>query len=171
MLAPPGELVPPLRGNPGSATAKKYLCSASNRIKIIKFKLRHHVFLTEEEFQSIGSSLRNHYKKTMKIEMVPWAKAYTVDMKDMYTDLTLEKIENQPSGPSHLKINDYKVLFTQNQDLTHERSSKGNKLSKIPIPSKTVKKSSQRELTGAKLSNKKHIKMKIRGIVKEIGFY
>ena len=71
------------------------IASNDSRIKITKFKHHHHVFSTEEEFQSIASCLRNHYKKTMKIEMAPWAKAYTVDMKDMYTDLTLEKIENQ----------------------------------------------------------------------------
>ena len=127
-------------------------------IKITKFKHHHHVFSTEEEFQSIASGLRNHYKKTMKTEMAPWAKAYTVDIKNMYTELTLDKIENQPSGPSHSKINDYKDLFTQNQDLTHEQSSKGNKLSKIPIPSQPVKKSSQRELTGAKPASNKNSK-------------
>ena len=43
----------------------------------------------------MGGILREHYKKTMKVEMAPWAKAYTVDMKDMYTDLTLEKNKKQ----------------------------------------------------------------------------
>ena len=93
----------------------------------------------------------------MKIEMAPWAKAYTVDMKDMYTELTLEKIENKPSGPSHSKMNDYRDLFKQNQDLESVKSSKGNKLSKIPTPSKTVKK---RMLTGQKPDSNKNIKTK-----------
>ena len=120
------------------------------------------MFLTEEEFQSIASSLQEHYKKTMKIEMAPWAKAYTVDIKDMYSELTLEKIENKPSGPSHSKINDYRDLFTQNQDLESVKSSKGNKLSKIPIPSKTDKKGSEKVYTGAKSATNKKIKTEIK---------
>ena len=94
----------------------------------------------------------------MKIEIATWAKAYTMDMKDMYSELTLEKIENKPFGPTHSKINDYRDLFARSQDLGKEKSSKGNKLSKIPIPSKTVKKSSHRELTGAKSATNKNIK-------------
>ena len=43
--------------------------------------------------------------------MAPWAKAYTVDMKDIYTDLTLEKIENEPTGPEGKRIENYKELF------------------------------------------------------------
>ena len=43
--------------------------------------------------------------------MAPWAKAYTVDMKDIYTDLALEKIENEPTGPEGKRIEDYKELF------------------------------------------------------------
>ena len=47
----------------------------------------------------MAEKLRLHTAKTTRIEMAPWAKAYTVDVKDVYTDLTLEKIENQPTGP------------------------------------------------------------------------
>ena len=43
--------------------------------------------------------------------MAPWAKAYTVDMKDIYTELTLDKIENQPTGPEGKRVEDYKELF------------------------------------------------------------
>ena len=120
------------------------------------------LFLTEGEFQSIKKRLQEHYKKTMKIEMAPWAQAYSVDMKDTYTELALEKVENKPSGPCHSKINDYRDLFIKNQDLGNEKTSKGSKLSKIPIPSKQVEKSSQKVLTGAKSASKKNIKTEIK---------
>ena len=55
--------------------------------------------------------IKEFYKRTMKIEMAPWAKAYTVDIKEIYTELTLDKIENQPTGPEGKKIEDYKELF------------------------------------------------------------
>ena len=34
----------------------------------------------------------------MKIEMIPWTE-YMVKMEDLYTELTVEKIENKPTGP------------------------------------------------------------------------
>ena len=45
--------------------------------------------------------------------MAPWAKAYTADIKDIYTELSLEKIENQPTGPEGKMIEDYKELFAE----------------------------------------------------------
>ena len=34
----------------------------------------------------------------MKIEMAPWVKNHTVSMDELYTELTLEQIENKPTG-------------------------------------------------------------------------
>ena len=45
--------------------------------------------------------------------MALWAKAYTVDVKDIYTELSLEKMENQPTGPEGIIIEDYKELFAE----------------------------------------------------------
>ena len=47
----------------------------------------------------------------MKIEMAPWAKAYAVDIDKLYTELTLKKIENEPSGPRGTKFTEYTKLF------------------------------------------------------------
>ena len=47
----------------------------------------------------------------MKIEMAPWAKAYAVDMDKLYTELTLEKIENEPSVPMGTECTEYTKLF------------------------------------------------------------
>ena len=43
--------------------------------------------------------------------MAPWAKAYTGDIDEVYTELALEKIENEPTGPEGKRIDDYKELF------------------------------------------------------------
>ena len=61
----------------------------------------------------LTEKLRHHTAKTTRIEMAPWAKAYTVDIKDIYTELSLEKIENQPTGPEGQRIEDYKELFAE----------------------------------------------------------
>ena len=65
--------------------------------------------------------------------MAPWAKAHTVDMKDTYTELTLEKINNKLSGPIHSKNSNYKDLFRENQDCGKRQDDRGRKKSKIPI--------------------------------------
>ena len=72
----------------------------------------------------------------MKIEMAPWAKAYTVDMIDMYTELTLGEIKNKPAGPINSKISNYKDLFRENPDPGKHQKDNNRKESKIP----TIKK-------------------------------
>ena len=48
----------------------------------------------------------------MKIEMAPWVESYTVKMDELYTDLTVEKIENKPTGPEGEVVNNYSEIFT-----------------------------------------------------------
>ena len=48
----------------------------------------------------------------MKIEMIPWTQ-FMVKMENLYTELTVEKIENESAGPESKEINDYKELFTK----------------------------------------------------------
>ena len=47
----------------------------------------------------------------MKIEVAPWIRDYVVDMDDLYTDLTLEKVKNKPIGIVTQTIQNYKELF------------------------------------------------------------
>ena len=56
--------------------------------------------------------LKEDTEEIMKIEMIPWTE-YMVKMEDLYTELTVEKIENKPTGPESEVISDYKELFTQ----------------------------------------------------------
>ena len=74
------------------------------------------IFISELDFEALAESLKEYTANTTRIEMAPWAKAYTVDMKDIYTDLTLEKIENQPTGPEGKRVQDYKELFQEEID-------------------------------------------------------
>ena len=47
----------------------------------------------------------------MKIEPFPWLRDYYVDMNKLYTELTLEKIENEVLRVKELTLKDYKEMF------------------------------------------------------------
>ena len=50
----------------------------------------------------------------MKIDTAPWMKAYTeVDMGELYTELKLERLENQTKGPKGRTIRTYKEMFEE----------------------------------------------------------
>ena len=53
----------------------------------------------------------------MKIEVAPWIRDYVVDMDDLYTELTLEKLKNKPTGREAKTVKDYKELF---DDITYK---------------------------------------------------
>ena len=53
-------------------------------------------------------------KETMKITLAPWVENSDVPMNDMYTDLTLEKMESKAEGYLGESLNDYTELFQQN---------------------------------------------------------
>ena len=67
--------------------------------------------MTEEEFLTLAEELRPHTEKAMKIEPAPWIKDYLVDMDDLYSELTLEKMDNKPYGEIRRKLDNYKELF------------------------------------------------------------
>ena len=50
------------------------------------------IFSLESELKDLAQKLRHHTLKTTQIEIAPWAKAYTVDIKDIYTELSLEEL-------------------------------------------------------------------------------
>ena len=79
-------------------------------------KLLFMFLILEEDFVEFAEKIKQNTAKTTRIEMAPWAKAYTVDIKDIYTELTLQKIENQPTGPEGETIDDYKDLFEKRID-------------------------------------------------------
>ena len=50
----------------------------------------------------------------MKIEPFPWLWDYYVDMNKLYTELILEKIENEVLGTSKRRLKDYEGMFDSN---------------------------------------------------------
>ena len=69
------------------------------------------IVVTEEEFLTLADELRPYTEKAMKIEPAPWIKDYLVDMDDLYSELTLEKIDNKAHRQVRRKLENYKQLF------------------------------------------------------------
>ena len=51
----------------------------------------------------------------MKIEVAPWIRDYVVDMKELYTQLTLEEIHNTALGQDAKTLENYSELFEENK--------------------------------------------------------
>ena len=58
----------------------------------------------------------------MKIEMAPWVKNHTVSMDELYTELTLEQIENKPTGQIPVKLESYSELFTEKETADEQQN-------------------------------------------------
>ena len=100
----------------------------------------------------IAEPLREYYKGILKIGMAPWAKTSTMDMKDAYTDLVMEKVEN---GTKCVSMKDYKELF-QDAVRSHQQQHRGRKNkqpSKIPIRNRkgTKQRSLPKETKGSSI--------------------
>ena len=63
------------------------------------------------EIEDLAEKLRSHTVKTTRIEMAPWSKAYTVDINEIYTELTSEKNKTEPIGPEGKLVGNYMDLF------------------------------------------------------------
>ena len=68
-------------------------------------------FITEAEFLAITEKLKPHVERRMKIEPFPWLRDYYVDMNKLYTELILEKIENEVFGEKTWNLKNYKEMF------------------------------------------------------------
>ena len=60
---------------------------------------------------ALAEELKADVQDKMKIEMAPWLKGYAADMDELYTELTLEKIDNKSFGPENKMFTEYKFLF------------------------------------------------------------
>ena len=67
--------------------------------------------MTEAEFLTIAEKLKPHVERRMKMEPFPWLRDYYVDMNKLYTELTLEKIENELLIVRRGRLKDYKGMF------------------------------------------------------------
>ena len=55
--------------------------------------------------------------------MAPWVPNYTVPMTKLYTELTLAQIENKPTGPIPVKLDNYAQLFTAQEATDQDETS------------------------------------------------
>ena len=62
--------------------------------------------------------------------MVPWLKGYTVQMEDLYTELTVGKIENKPTGPESKVMTIKNCSTKHNYHTVHEKGREGSKRKK-----------------------------------------
>ena len=67
--------------------------------------------VTISDLVQLAEEFRPYTAQMMKMEPAPWIRDYVVDMDDLYTELTLEKIDNSPYGQDRKKLENYKVLF------------------------------------------------------------
>ena len=57
--------------------------------------------------------MRPFTKQAMKIEVAPWIKDYVVNMDELYTELSLEKIDYKLQGEDISVVDDYRELFAK----------------------------------------------------------
>ena len=55
--------------------------------------------------------LRPYTEQSMKMEVAPWIRDYVVDMEQLYTELTLEKIDDKVYGKESKKLENYAEIF------------------------------------------------------------
>ena len=67
--------------------------------------------ISEDELLRTADRLRPYTEQAIKIEVAPWIRDYVVDMVELYTDLTLEKVKNKPIGIVTQTIQDFRELF------------------------------------------------------------
>ena len=74
------------------------------------------IVLSGKDFLHFVEEQKRYTEEAMKIDIAPWATAYTeVDMDKLYTELTLEKLENTPASIHHEKIENYQELFKSSE--------------------------------------------------------
>ena len=59
------------------------------------------------------------------MEMIPWVQSHLVKIDELYTELTVEKLENKRTGPEKNVINDYRKLFVKEQGSADPRKRRG----------------------------------------------
>ena len=67
--------------------------------------------VTISDLVHLAEDLRPHTIQTMKMEPAPWIRDYVKNMDDLYTELTLEKIDHKLFEEERVKLENYKELF------------------------------------------------------------
>ena len=70
-----------------------------------------YLVVTHDELLKMANDLRPSTAKRMKMEPAPWIRDYVVDMEELYTELTLEKVDQKLFREQRRKLDNYKQLF------------------------------------------------------------
>ena len=73
------------------------------------------VAVTEEVLLHLADQLRPHMEQAMKMEVAPWIRDYVVNMEDLYSDLTLERIVNTSAFQKPLELRHYMEIFCEKE--------------------------------------------------------
>ena len=71
--------------------------------------------IVEEEFLSIAEKLKPFTEEKMKMEPFPWFEGYLINMDELYTELSLEKVEMKLLGEERRKLGGYQEMFDSSQ--------------------------------------------------------
>ena len=80
----------------------------------------------EEDLTLFAEEIRAYTKQAMKIEVAPWIRDYVVDMEELYSELTLEKIQNKAYGPDGRVLGHYREMFGDLKESKHKEKQQKN---------------------------------------------
>ena len=66
---------------------------------------------TEAEFLSIAEKLKPFTEEKMKMEPFPWFEGHLINMDELYTELTLEKVEKKLLREKRKELRRYDEMF------------------------------------------------------------
>ena len=76
----------------------------------------------------MAEDLQPYTEEAMKIEVAPWIKEYVTDVDNLYSELTLEKLENKPFEYQRQTLDTYKELFTDQGPSEKRRKTSSKKI-------------------------------------------
>ena len=71
---------------------------------------------SEAEFLHIAESLKPFTEDRMKLEPFPWVQGYLINMDELYTELTLETLNNTRFGVTGKTLRNYVDMFEENSE-------------------------------------------------------
>ena len=80
------------------------------------------LYPVEEEFLSVAEELKPFAEQRMNLEPFSWLKDYSIDMDELYTELTLERLNNTKFGERGKILQNYTDMFKHDS-----KSPKGRK--------------------------------------------
>ena len=97
----------------------------------------------------LAKDLRPRTEEKTRIQGLPWVKKDVMKLEDIYTDVTLEKVEQKPTGTVKTQLNSYTELFGQN------------------VPKAETPVSRQKRNKGRKVKGKRTQKLKLKNSAKD----